>query len=279
MRSTPSDGRKDGTGRARAALSVVRSGAERVVWNTSSRLSGHASSDGSTWCRVMAGPIRGSRLGMPRRERLSYVVGTYESHVVRAMRDHVRAGMTVYDIGAHIGYLSLTLGRLVGPRGTVIAVEADPRNRAMLRANLDANDATNVTVVGDAVSDAVGVISFTTFPTYSSVGHISEGVDPDDAVLVDVPATTIDELAFGSRYRAPAFIKVDVEGAETRVFRGAERTLRELRPTIICEARRGETLDELTALATHARYDLKVIDANTALASAGVVDVLFTPRT
>jgi FkbM family methyltransferase len=198
--------------------------------------------------------------------------------VVRVMREHVRAGTTVYDIGAHIGYLTLTLGRLVGPRGTVVAVEADPRNGAMLRANLDANGATNVAIVSQAISDEVGVISFATFPTYSSVSHISEGAHADDAVLVEVPATTIDELAFGSRYGPPAFIKIDVEGAELRVLGGAERTLREVRPTVICEARRGVTLSQLAALATRAEYDFDVIDASTGLAGVGVVDVLLTPQ-
>jgi len=227
----------------------------------------------------MAGPIRGAIIAMPRRERLSYVVGTYESHVVRAMRKHVRPGAVAYDIGAHIGYLTLTLSRLVGPHGTVVAVEADPRNRSTLAANIDANHSTNVTIIGEAVSDSVGVISFATFPTYSSVGHISTGELPDDAVVLEVPATTIDELAFGGTHPPPTFIKIDVEGTETLVLRGAERTMRELRPTIICEARRGETLDELAALAVDARYDLDVLDPNTGLASAGVVDVLFTPAT
>jgi len=214
---------------------------------------------------------------MPRRERLSYISGGYEGHVTRAMRAHVRPGMVTYDIGAHIGYLSLTLARLAGGGGLVVAVEADPRNRAMLIANVAANRATNVRVDPRAVSDAVGSVRFATFPGYSTVSQIDDGAMPADAVFIDVPATTLDALAYGGQYPPPSFIKIDVEGAETQVFRGGERVLSEARPVIVAEARRGETLEEVRELAGWHRYIAQVLDTEGKHAAEGLVEVLFTP--
>jgi FkbM family methyltransferase len=248
-----------------------------LVWGVGAALSGRRTQPGRFWCRVLGGPIRGARIVMPHRERLSFVVGTYEDHVVAAMRAHVQPGMVAYDIGAHVGYLTLTLARLVGHSGAVVAVEADPRNRSMLETNIVANRASNVRVIPFVVSDAVGTARFATFSTYSSVSHISDAETPGDAEVLEVPATTLDALVYGGKLPVPAFVKIDVEGAEVRVFHGAIRTLREARPIIIAEARRGSTLEALIELAELQGYSAQVLASGTGLAAQGIVDVLFLP--
>ena len=205
------------------------------------------------------------------------MLGTYETHVVTAMRAHVHAGMVAYDIGAHVGYLTLTLSRLVGQSGTVVAIEADPRNRSMLERNIAANRAANVRVVPRVVSDAVGAMPFATFSMYSSVSHIADKGTPGDAEVLEVPSTTLDELVYGGAYPTPEFVKIDVEGAEVRVFQGAMRMLQEAKPIIIAEARRRTTLNGLIRLAEPHGYHAQVLANNSKLAAGDVVDVIFSP--
>jgi FkbM family methyltransferase len=256
---------------------IVRAGAVKLLWVASGALVGHGSHPGRYWSRVLGGPIRGARIVMPHQERPSYVLGSYENHVVAAMRAHIRTGMVAYDIGAHVGYHTLTLSKLVGQTGTVIAIEADPHNRSMLETNIETNRASNVKIVPLVISDTVGTARFATFSTYSSVSHIADAETPNDAEVLEIHSTSLDELIYGSNYPVPALVKIDVEGAEARLFRGAMRMMREARPIIIAEARRGSTLEEIVELAKSLSYQARVLDSGSRLAEGGVVDVLFSP--
>jgi hypothetical protein len=70
------------------------------------------------------------------------------------LESRLRAGMTFLDLGAHIGYFSLVAGRLVGPRGLVLAFEPDPRNFELLLANVWRNGLANVVRFPWAVGEA-----------------------------------------------------------------------------------------------------------------------------
>lgn len=186
--------------------------------------------------RVLGGPLRGKTMSMPTLERLSFALGTYEPHVARAISQYVRAGSVAYDVGANAGYLSMLMATRAGPTGSVFSFEPDARNAAALRENVRANGFTTVTVVPSAVSDTSGRLTFATF-RYSLVGQIATPATATDAVMVDVPCTTLDEFIHGEGHPAPAFVKIDVEGAEERVFAGGVRMMREARPVIVAEIR------------------------------------------
>ncbi len=109
---------------------------------------------------VMSGPLRGARW-IPDSTVRKCWLGTFEPVEQRRFVDFVRPGMTVYDLGANVGFYSLLASRLVGPTGRVIAVEPLPRNIAYLQRHVVANAATNVTIVQGAVSDAPGIGHFT----------------------------------------------------------------------------------------------------------------------
>lgn len=197
--------------------------------------------------RVLGGPLRGVTLVLPGVERASMVAGTYEHAVARALRQHLRPGDVAYDVGAHVGYLSLVMARLVGPRGRVVAFEANPDNQRSLATNF-ARIAPNVAeMVPTAVSDHTGIVRFATFG-YSLVGHIETVDTPTDAHVVTTPCVTLDEYVYGRSHPAPALVKVDVEGAEAQVLRGGWRLLNEHRPVVIVEAR---LTDEWWAVASN----------------------------
>src|ERR1700687_3249539 len=86
--------------------------------------------------RILGGPLRGTYVLAPALTRLSFALGPYHRHVVAVMEQFVVEGAPAYDLGAHMGYFSLLLARLVGPAGNVFSFEPDPRNLRALRRNI-----------------------------------------------------------------------------------------------------------------------------------------------
>jgi FkbM family methyltransferase len=215
---------------------------------------------------------------MPRLERLSFPLGTYEKHIVQCMAKYVRSGMTVYDIGANAGYLTMVLSKLVGPTGRVLAFEPDPKNIAALSLNIQTNRLANVTLLQRAVSDQTGTVSFATFD-YSLVGHIAHAHTPSDAQILTVDATKLDDLVYREGFPAPEFIKVDVEGAEDSVIRGSLCVLDRARPMVVIEVRPGRSYEETSAAFRESGYIEKPIKGAPQISTEYYTDLLFVPKT
>jgi protein-L-isoaspartate O-methyltransferase len=115
---------------------------QRLLWAlcaATHRFLGGPPNGGTYTTRVLGGPLRGQLLTMPSLIRAAYALGTYEPRIVRTMGRHVARGMVVYDVGSHVGYLTLVLAGLVGGTGQVFAFEADPTNRTVLQQNVARN--------------------------------------------------------------------------------------------------------------------------------------------
>jgi len=237
----------------------------------SAALPGTPHVEGLHVARVLAGPLRGKLLALPTLQRPSYTLGTFEPHVVQAMQAHVQPGSVAYDLGANVGYHTLILAGLVGPTGSVVAVEPSPADRPALEATLRLNGQTNVRVVSAALAEQAGMVQFTTFG-YSGIGRITREQEPADATIQTIPATTLDALVFEDGYPPPSFIKMDVEGAELRVLLGGMRLLASARPSLVCEVRWQATYEPIcTLLAAHG-YTPRVLWRDDRIG-----DVLFTP--
>jgi FkbM family methyltransferase len=187
-----------------------------------------------TWAQVENGPAAGIWLCLNPRTGLDALRGASEPEVQDALQRYLRPGMTFYDLGANIGFLSLLAARLVGEQGRVIAFEADPEIAERLRKHVDRNQFRCVTVVEKAVWSETSKVFFEPIDPATSpdrgLGHV---VDVSWANTIEIDAVTLDDFARTSP--APDFIKCDVEGAEVEVFRGAHRLLAEKRPGILCE--------------------------------------------
>jgi len=171
---------------------------------------------------ILSGPLRGARW-VVESTNVSCWLGAYESRQLRAIQRHVRRGDVVYDLGAHVGYLSLLFSRLTGEEGVVYAFEPDEENCGFVRRHLELNGVRNVRIVQTAVSQEVGTA---TFLRHSSA---KGGLHPDGDQTVSVVSLN----AFvASGAPLPDVIKMDIEGAESYALLGARETLRAKHPII-----------------------------------------------
>ena len=98
-----------------------------------------AAPTGWTDVRVAAGELSGMWLSLDLQSEKDYWLGTYEPDLQATVRDVVRPGMTVYDLGANIGYLTLLFATVVGTEGRVVAFEPLPSNLERLKAHVARN--------------------------------------------------------------------------------------------------------------------------------------------
>jgi FkbM family methyltransferase len=174
---------------------------------------------------ILRGPLRGARWLPASGGKLArLLLGTYESEQSERLRQCVQPGSVVYDVGANAGYYALLASRLVGARGRVVAFEPEPRNAAFLREHVARNRAANVDVVESAVGNVPGAHGFARRGT--GRGRLDERGELRVRVL-----RLDDFVADGAR--APDVIKIDVEGGELDVLRGAARLLASSRPLLL----------------------------------------------
>jgi FkbM family methyltransferase len=179
--------------------------------------------------RVLRGQLRGMKW-IKGAGPNAYWVGTYEVRRMRTFERAIVPGAVVFDVGANVGIYSLVASVNTGPSGMVYAFEPLERNLRYLRSHVAMNHLQNCRIVEKAVCDREGTLAFATAEVSSSMAHLS----PEGEIVV--PTTTVDACVYGEeRMRPPDVMKIDVEGAELTVLRGAERTIAEFRPKIFLE--------------------------------------------
>ena len=189
------------------------------------------------------GVLKGFRMRVDWQLHRSFAYGSWEPEVVRSIQGHVHSGMRVLDIGAQSGFYSLLLSRLVGPDGMVFAFEPLPANFRVLEENLRLNSIQNVMIRREAVSDFSGNISFE-FPREEVSLIAGPLLESDNLGAFQVPAISLDD--FVRQTGQPIqFIKMDVEGAETAVLRGAVQTLKAFHPAMVVELHHDHPQDGL----------------------------------
>jgi FkbM family methyltransferase len=157
--------------------------------------------------------------------------GRYEPEVTAAVTRHLRPGQCFVDIGASFGYFATLAGSIVGPTGHLIAFEPGPQNQSMLLLNLASNGIRGPEVHQMALDAEEGFVLY----SYSgSNGFITPfGGDPAELTNRSLVRTSTLDAMLGDR--PVDMIKIDVEGAEGRVLRGAEAVLTRHHPTLLME--------------------------------------------
>jgi FkbM family methyltransferase len=144
-----------------------------------------------------------------------------------------RAAPVVLDVGANIGWHTINWAREL-PGGRVHAFEPTPKTLELLRRNIAQNGLRNVEVVPLAVSDKSGSAKF-----YECEDDAYNSLQDTKLKKVirssDVTVTTLDEYAAESKLDSVALIKIDVEGFDTAVIRGAMATIARFKPDLMVE--------------------------------------------
>lgn len=188
---------------------------------------------------VLRGPLRGRRMlrqhGLP---HLSMLFGTYEKVFSDAFSQRLPDGDVIYDIGANVGYFSLLAAQKCRQGGTVHAFEPVPELVADLEAMMDVNKLDGqVTAHTVALSDTNGSVRFYT-PASAETGVIATVADDrklSDESCMEVATVTMDSFVFEQGHQPPDVVKLDVEGAEACVLKGAQRVLSEHAPIVLAE--------------------------------------------
>ena len=156
----------------------------------------------------------------------------YEADVTTVFRAILRPGHHVLDLGANIGYFALLSAALVGPAGSVIAVEPNPSNARLLEASRRANGFNHVTVAQVAAGLGPGLLAL-----HRSHSNGTTSAAPDEAAaLLDAETVgCVRAETLVPRGRRIDLIKVDVEGAEYLALGGCSRLIRRDRPRIVTE--------------------------------------------
>lgn len=230
--------------------------------------------------------------------------GTYEPHVVACYRRRLRPGMCVVDIGANIGFHALHAAVLVGAKGSVIAVEPDPGNVALLDLSLSVNGPLlAIELIEAAASDAPGELVESDLGNAANSGArfthkdravLEKLVHGEAPLFRKVPALRWDDRFLERRID---FVKIDIEGYEPAALRGMEQSLARHRPVVLSEFAPsnlrdigGVSSDEYLALFRDRRYGCAVLDEATGeevhgdagtiatrLAGRHHLDLVFTP--
>jgi FkbM family methyltransferase len=173
----------------------------------------------------------------------------------------VRPGSVVWDIGANCGVFAFSAASLAGRTGKVIAVEPDRFLTELLHrtsAELPASSAA-VTVLGCAAADRLGAAALNIAMRGRSTNFLERVQGRSDAGGVrrseTVLTLTLDWMS--SEFPPPTVLKIDVEGAEALVLRGASKLLSSARPVVLCEVSDDTRAEVLQCLR---RLDYRLFD-------------------
>lgn len=211
----------------------------------------------------------------------------YKTHLeardVKQLQPLYRPDSLAIDVGANIGFFTEQFGVWARKgRGRVLAIEPELNNfRQLERRIKKLNMAGFVELVHAAAADVSGELRLSINPDHPGDHQLGEAGVP-------VTAVTIDELMEERRWPEVSLIKIDVQGAETRVIEGARETLGRYSPSLYVEVseadlhRHGSSVKELTALLLSLGYEVdrdhkinESLDRNGA-GFSGYTDVLFS---
>lgn len=211
---------------------------------------------------IVGGPAAGLRVEVRLPEDKNIWTGTYELDFCGPIAAAVRPGMVCYDIGSYHGFVS----GIMAVRGAaeVFAFEPFPENRSCIDRLRQLNPALALRLIPGAVGDEDGTTRLGIMPDASMGKLASSSFQPDAAAqrVIDVPIHRVDTLVEEGKIPPPALMKIDVEGVEADVLRGARRTLERSKPVLFIEAHGARMEADCRAILAPLGYRVRLIQTH-----------------
>lgn len=218
-----------------------------------------AAPHGLTPVQIAAGSLQGYTLELDLQTEKDYWLGVYEPNLQQAIKDLIQPGQVVYDVGANVGYISLSLARAVTATGHVHAFEALPDNFARVQKNIQLNSLQDaITPVHAAVIDSSHPVTFLVGPS-NGMGKVSGSAGRQEVVYeqsLTVPGLSLDDYIYQQGNPAPQVVKMDIEGGEVLALPGMRRILFEAHPLLLLELHGPESAQVARMILSEAGYRL-----------------------
>lgn len=256
----------------------------RVLWNASPRqaylrfrrMIESRTVSRPTWHEIRQGPLAGLRLllSSQRSEEFRQMLdGRFDAFLYKAIEQYLpMQSKVVWDVGTHIGYHALGFANLVGDAGHVVAFEPNHANVVRLEKNIENNQAirNRVTVMKVALTNEDGVAHFRMFPNpddpRSTGGHLTSLLAPLEDVAyrnfeeVEIQTARADTIIDEGDVPVPDLVKIDVEGGEVDVLRGAVHLLASQQPLLLIEVHSVRAMFGVCELLQEHRYEIEIIE-------------------
>lgn len=166
-------------------------------------------------------------------------LATVDALLLRMVDELVKPGQVVWDIGANLGLFTFAAANRAGTSGKIVALEPDPWLAGLLNRSCSLSERrmdAPITVIQKAASDRFGVATFHIAGRGRASNHLEGGGSTQaggSRGAVSVSTITLDSLLENANM--PSVLKIDVEGFEHLVLRGADSVLSKAQPVIWCE--------------------------------------------
>lgn len=248
----------------------------------------HASLQGNSLAKKIIGPNTVYHAGTMRkctRNGIHYVldISDYMDHAVyfgfsdlldfdrEDLYSMVKPGQTIFDVGGNIGDTALHFAKLQNNDGKIFCFEPVPHLFERLKHNVSINDFKNISIHNIALSDKREELFFNLPQSQNSGGiFLSNKVTEESKKVLSIP---LDDFCNEHKIEKLDLIKIDVEGFELKVLKGAEQTLKKFKPKMFIEIndfhlhRAGGSAKEVVALLEQIGYKISRADNKEAIHS------------
>lgn len=162
--------------------------------------------------------------------------GGYESPIIRKIQGLLQDGARCVDIGANVGLLTLAMANVVGRSGQVLAIEPGPKLCRRMRENIALNPRLRdrITVLSVGLAETAGAMFWVECEDHPGNATLEDKA-PEKAEHARVTVAPLDAVVGEEGWSKVDFVKIDVEGMELNVLRGAVGLLKQCRPLLVFE--------------------------------------------
>lgn len=202
-----------------------------------------------------------------------YIYFGFKQRGLQELFNHIKPGFNVIDVGSNVGLVTLNAAKLISNKGVVHSFEPDPFNFDRLISNIELNQFKNINPNKLGLGDYPGEFSLGTVNEYNLGMNRILSRDDLDPQAQKIQVTTLDLFLSEKGLHKIEVIKIDVEGFEMKVLRGASQCIEKYHPTLFIEIDdkylkdQGDSARELVSFIEDYGYLIKNCDSNETISS------------